>query len=102
MTEPLKPCPFCGGEAWLYSIQLTGKFEYSYGTECKVCFVVKSKFDSEELAIEGWNTRTKSPEYEKLLAFVRSLLKHTCCLCNSERCRCCNAKDLLQEIGEDV
>jgi hypothetical protein len=45
--------------------------------------------------------RIKCDKYDKLVAFVRELLKHTCCLCDGERCRCCNAKDLLREIGED-
>ena len=36
----------------------------------------------------------------KLVKFVKSCKNHTCCLCNSECCIVCNAKTVLEEIGE--
>ncbi len=41
-----------------------------------------------------------SEKYIILTDFVKSCLSHTCCLCNSECCIPCNAKQLLEEIGE--
>ena len=53
MTDKLKNCPFCGGEA----------FEYYSGSQFEFCEVVckecgcRSKRKTEEEAIEAWNTR---------------------------------------------
>jgi Lar family restriction alleviation protein len=74
MSEELKPCPFCGGEA--YS---TGKTTYyegheawfddgsrilvSYHCGCKYCGASSKGYlgqQTVELAINAWNTRTKT------------------------------------------
>ena len=53
MTDKLKPCPFCGGEA----------FEYYSGSQLEFCEVVckecgcRSKRKTEEEAIASWNNR---------------------------------------------
>lgn len=53
MNKELKPCPFCGGEA----------FEYYSGSQFEFCEVVckecgcRSKGKTEAEAIEAWNTR---------------------------------------------
>ena len=39
-------------------------------------------------------------KYEKLLAFTKSCLQHSCCLCAPNECLACNAKHALEEIGE--
>lgn len=49
MTE-LKPCPFCGGEAELYS----GGIKYVL---CKECLATSNDFKTEAEAIKAWNTR---------------------------------------------
>lgn len=59
MSNKLKPCPFCGGEAKIYR----GAFE-SYRAECKKCGVATMlcldapKNSGELEAIEIWNKRT--------------------------------------------
>lgn len=68
MSEELKPCPFCGGEAKLVKIE---RDNYPYGTcdyicyvLCKNCGVTGKTFSSENQneyketeAITAWNTR---------------------------------------------
>lgn len=48
----LKPCPFCGGVAFLQE----GMME-DYRVECFYCFAHTFYEDSEEEAIEAWNRR---------------------------------------------
>ena len=49
MTEKLKPCPFCGGEAKI------NKREYSI--ECTRCSAYMGYFYTKQEAIEAWNRR---------------------------------------------
>lgn len=55
----LKPCPFCGGEA--YSItQFTGSFDElvaHHSVSCHGCGVVAFHEETEAEAIDAWNTR---------------------------------------------
>lgn len=60
--EELKPCPFCGGKAFLRKYYYSGG-EPAYYVECggvkSTCSVMPStwSYDTEEEAIEAWNTR---------------------------------------------
>ena len=52
MTEKLKPCPFCGGEAAVsYSIVK------KYFITCLKCYASTKLKDTEGLAIKAWNRR---------------------------------------------
>ncbi len=53
MTEKLKPCPFCGGEAVLIS----NKEEQLYSVECKNCDCGTCDHLGAEIAVEAWNRR---------------------------------------------
>ena len=55
MSEELKPCPFCGGDA-----EIT-KWHEGYFVECKKqrCGGTIGAYKTEEEAIEAWNTRAK-------------------------------------------
>lgn len=56
MSENLKPCPFCGGEAAFGTNSVTG-FEY---VRCSVCKArTWSGFKTREESIEAWNTRAE-------------------------------------------
>lgn len=58
MSE-LKPCPFCGGEAKLYSIG-TGSPHYGnyHQVVCQGCLTSSGAYWSgEQSAIDAWNTR---------------------------------------------
>lgn len=60
MMKELKPCPFCGGEAKVYSVNL---FKHEIYVKCETC---KSRTltykggdfgDTAYLAIQAWNRR---------------------------------------------
>lgn len=64
----LKPCPFCGGEAWLHSYEFhmgTGGYSVLCKNEnCPLVFgeytgdgYLEGVFYTEAEAIEAWNTR---------------------------------------------
>lgn len=63
MSEKLKPCPFCGGEAEKYAKEYNGIRLLS--VVCKACGTSGPLYrtakprikDSENPAIEAWNTR---------------------------------------------
>ena len=61
MKEPsLKPCPFCGGKASLFSVELTdGSIVYEVDCENKACEVSSCTMlhDTREAAAAVWNTR---------------------------------------------
>lgn len=59
--DKLKPCPFCGGEANLYSAGLT--ITKIYAVACMKCKVQYPPiFADEDMAIEAWNKRTETHE----------------------------------------
>lgn len=59
----LKPCPFCGGEAFVdvhsFWNEDTQDFtDHTYGAGCEVCLVKTISFyNTEKEAIEAWNRR---------------------------------------------
>lgn len=59
--EQLKPCPFCGGEAYIYSfpvsVSTTG---YAYYVKCKTCYA-EYNFPQETKmeAVADWNRRAE-------------------------------------------
>ena len=78
MTEELKPCPFCGGEARLLlnaKRKIYGKDEYRTGVVacCNVC-EARMFYGSEKLAIEAWNRRAgeaNEPDNESNVRLVQ-------------------------------
>ena len=61
MTDRLKPCPFCGGEATTSEIEKIENMPYGWGwVGCRPCRVFMNWSHGErgkKLAIEQWNTR---------------------------------------------
>ena len=68
MSEELKRCPFCGGEATLCDY---GK-EWFY-IVCGDCGVVTDHVSAEEIAVRIWNTR---PVEDRLKAENEALIRH--------------------------
>lgn len=59
MTDELKPCPFCGGEA-------VNNFDGEcYEISCELCFSGTDWFEIEDVAISAWNRRAE-PENKPL------------------------------------
>ena len=59
MSEKLKPCPFCGGEAKLVNIDASGEQgeENPIVVHCKECECNTNWFSEEWQAIGAWNRR---------------------------------------------
>lgn len=54
MSERLKPCPFCGGEAELIKPRL----ETPWTVECKKCgCILFTEYECQRKAIAAWNRR---------------------------------------------
>jgi Lar family restriction alleviation protein len=64
VSEKLKPCPFCGGEAKLV---WSGGFRYAECTECGISgndagsFGLETGEQIDKAAAEKWNTRADIP-----------------------------------------
>lgn len=61
MSEELKPCPFCGGEATRTTMR---RFKYvsCENSDCSMVVEAGAFFSREEDAIAAWNTRTGEDE----------------------------------------
>lgn len=57
-SERLKPCPFCGGNADLYSITIGFNEERVFYIQCDKCLSRSGKWGKKENAIDMWNRRT--------------------------------------------
>jgi len=56
MSEKLKPCPFCGGEATCHT---QANFRAStFAIRCKSCGCFSALYDDFPQAIAAWNART--------------------------------------------
>jgi len=59
MTPNLKPCPFCGGEAFIIEHKFY-KLNSAFGVRCNECGSESRQFfDSPNEAAEAWNRRVK-------------------------------------------
>lgn len=61
MTEKLKACPFCGGEA-RYGTERYYRHDKDIGVNhrcfCGKCFALVNSVYNKESSVEAWNTRT--------------------------------------------
>ena len=62
--EKLKSCPFCGGEAKLYSRAIDWLLS-EHLVRCKKCHCITDTYDTKEEATEAWNKRYKEQEERK-------------------------------------
>ena len=58
MTEKLKPCPFCGGEAQIFHTpELLAMKETGYHAVCLNCGATLPEEKMPFIAMQEWNTR---------------------------------------------
>lgn len=57
MSEELKRCPFCGGEAAMEHVSQLWEPKDSYWVVCQHCRMSGKHYDTEQEAIDAWNTR---------------------------------------------
>lgn len=58
MSDKLKPCPFCGGEAIL-RMQNADYIPDMYAVECHSCKYITDFYTNSGKAIEAWNRRAE-------------------------------------------
>ena len=62
MKNKLKPCPFCGGEALIYTNTIIKNLP-TYSVYCSECYArTYGMYDTKEQAIENWNRRVNQNE----------------------------------------
>lgn len=70
MTERLRNCPFCGGEAQMHTFRTysteTRGMESRYYVCCRGCGIEQLNYRSEKEAREAWNRRADG--YEQITA----------------------------------
>jgi Lar family restriction alleviation protein len=56
-NDKLKPCPFCGADAWLTHVEFNDG-DMWYNPNCSECnSMYGSNFEMKDEAIEAWNKR---------------------------------------------
>ena len=62
MSEKLKPCPFCGGEAEPKSSVDTFGHEGFFYVLCRKCYARTDHYETGAEVIEAWNRRANEEE----------------------------------------
>lgn len=75
MTDKLKPCPFCGGEAIIHGY---GFNQYSVG--CSECWVETNRTAGVESAVKQWNIRKPM---DRIVEEVNEIGRR---VCNNVKC----------------
>lgn len=66
MTDKLKPCPFCGGEAEVIKGYLYGKVTH-YSVTCPQCDFEYGMYKSKQNAEKAWNRRKADNDMECMI-----------------------------------
>ena len=77
MTAQLKPCPFCGHDAYSdnASMRVFGRRTgHEYAVACRYCEASAPGDDDKSLAIVAWNRRADAPELVALVACAKAVL----------------------------
>ena len=74
MTQELKPCPFCGGEAEYFELSwaTTAFSGHMYASpfwqiRCKDCRATLGDFKTKQDAFDAWNTRANDEVFDARL-----------------------------------
>ena len=74
MSEILKPCPFCGGEA--FYIEIMGNYEKPHEIYCSKCDGAITEGRSEKQVVTNWNTRPIEDELQAENERLKEKLQH--------------------------
>lgn len=113
MSEDLKPCPFCGGEAEVHpssdwNTRFSGKTFFVW---CDKCETRGDYYNSEAEAVAAWNARAeRTCEMTRVKQFPGTDCNFVCWICsvcgrtNDEHapnyCPNCGARVIVTEAGE--
>lgn len=107
MSEPLKPCPFCGGEARISDYKTEYDTDSFWAVECSNCYAKSDTRIYDEQSIEAWNTRADD-KYNELVEFLIShILNGNSCgltddMCTKYEDMTFDLQDLLRKHGVEV
>ena len=80
----LKPCPFCAGDAELHTKRGFHQELIGAWVQCKECCVNTPTYQTEESAVEHWNSRKKKGVTQReLIDFCNSQGPH----CDAKQCK---------------
>ena len=68
-SSNLRPCPFCGGEA--FYIKIMGNYEKPHEIFCSKCDGAITEGRSEKQVVTNWNTRPIEDELQKRIAELK-------------------------------
>lgn len=91
MTNELKPCPFCGGEAE-YRCAKYVRTPFKHSVVCLDCFASVPPKDSEHEAINAWNTRVERTCHLERIPYEPGEYE-------GMRCSVCKTVDLEMGVG---
>ena len=74
MSETLKPCPFCGGEAFVHI--LGNEIAKGYYIACDECGAKTRVFGYETEAIQAWNRAMGSTEKSSTVERTAKVIEH--------------------------
>ena len=65
-------CPFCGGEAKVYSRKIDWLID-DYKVECSKCHCTTDIYDTKREAVEAWNKRVP-PTSEQIVEYIEKTM----------------------------
>lgn len=75
MSEELMPCPFCGGEASLFTAEEVGYIgDVHFTVKCNGCFCGTGHYADPGRAAEAWNRRAQQPNEPLTLDELKGML----------------------------
>ncbi len=75
MSEKLKPCPFCGGDASIYEVTSEEENFSGYMVSCDDCGCGTTAFDVQDMAVQSWNKRIAHEREKEILQIITALVE---------------------------
>lgn len=75
MSEKLKPCPFCGGNASIYEVSNDEENFVGYMVSCDDCDCGTTVFNVRDIAVQSWNKRIAHEHEKEMLQIITALVE---------------------------